>query len=125
MVNGDIRRSQATDCATMIERPETHYAKTADGRHVAFQVLGDGPLDVVLVPPGVNHLEVAWEVDAYAWVFRRLASFSRLILFDHRGTGLSDPLGLSEQPSMEGRAADVLTVLDELGSERAAVVANN
>ena len=105
--------------------PETRYAKTDDGAHVAFQVLGDGPPDLVFVMTGSSHLEFAWEIPAYDRVFRRLASFARLILFDARGSGLSDPLGLSEQLSLEGQAKDMLTVLDAAGAERAAVVANS
>jgi class 3 adenylate cyclase/alpha-beta hydrolase superfamily lysophospholipase len=104
--------------------PETRYAKTADGVHLAYQVFGDGPLDLVLVPVGGSHVELAWEVQPFARVFRRLASFSRLIRFDHRGTGMSDPLGRSEQPSLEARAADTLAVLDAVGSVRAGLVAN-
>ena len=68
---------------------------------------------------------MAWEIPAYDRVFRRLASFSRLIRFDSRGSGLSDPLGLSEQLSLEGQAKDMLAVLDAAGAERAAVVANS
>jgi class 3 adenylate cyclase len=124
MVGRDAYRSQTTDCAAVIEPPETQYAKTADGVHIAYQVVGAGPLDLVLVPLGGNHVELAWEVVAFARVFRRLASFSRLIRFDHRGTGMSDPLGLSEHPSIEARAEEMLAVLDAAGSERAVVVAN-
>jgi class 3 adenylate cyclase len=109
----------------VIEPPETLYAKTADGIHIAYQTVGNGPVDLVFVPQGTSHVELAWEVAAFVSVFRRLASFSRLILFDYRGTGLSDPLGLSEQHSLEARARDVLAVLDALGSKRAALVANN
>jgi class 3 adenylate cyclase len=68
-------------------------------------------------------VELAWEVSAFARAFQRLASFSRLIQFDFRGGGMSDPLGLSEQPSLESRAAEMLAVVDAAGSERAAVVA--
>ena len=105
--------------------PETRYAKTDDGAHIAFQVLGDGPLDLVFIAEGASNVEFAWEIPAYDRVFRRLASFGRLIRFDTRGSGLSDPLGLSEQLSLEGQAKDMLTVLDAAGAERAAVVANS
>jgi class 3 adenylate cyclase len=104
--------------------PETRYAKTDDGAHVAFQVVGDGPPDLVFLAEGASHLEVVWDIPAYQRVLRRLASFSRLIRFDTRGTGLSDPLGFNEQPSLEGQAKDLLAVLDAAGAERAAVVAN-
>jgi class 3 adenylate cyclase len=105
--------------------PETRYAKTGDGAHVAFQVLGDGPPDLVFMWEGPSNVEFAWEIPAYDRVFRRLASFGRLIRFDTRGSGLSDPLGLSEQLSLEGQATDMLTVLDAVGAERAVVVANS
>jgi class 3 adenylate cyclase len=74
---------------------------------------------------GTSHVELAWEMPSFARFFRRLASFSRLIRFDFRGQGLSDPLSLSEKPSLEGRAEDLLVTLNAAGSERAAVVAND
>ena len=108
----------------MTEPPETQYATTLGGTYVAYQVVGDGPVDLVWVPLGSNHVELGWEVAAFARVFRRLASFSRLIQLDFRGSGMCDPLGLSEQLSLEARVGDVLAVLDAVGCERAAVVAN-
>lgn len=105
--------------------PETRYAKTDDGAHIAFQVMGDGPPDLVFMAEGASHLELAWDIPAYDRVFRRLASFSRLILFDTRGSGLSDPLGLSEQPTLEEQAKDMLAVLYAAGAEQVAVVANS
>ena len=108
----------------MIEPPETRYAKTRDGAHIAYQVCGDAPLDLVLVPPGSSHLELSWDVPFFARAFRRLASFGRLIRFDHVGSGMSDPLGRAELPTLEARAAETLAVLDELGVETAALVAN-
>jgi class 3 adenylate cyclase len=119
------RAAARTSCAVVGDIPETRYAKTDDGAHVAFQVLGDGPPDLVFVAEGASNVEFAWEIPAYDRVFRRLASFGRLIRFDTRGSGLSDPLGLSEQLSLEGQAKDMLTVLDAAGAERAAVVANS
>jgi class 3 adenylate cyclase len=107
------------------EIPETRYAKTADGFHIAYQVVGDGPVDLVFLPFEGSHVELAWEVPAFARVFRRLSSFSRLIRFDMRGSGLSDPLGLTERPTLEEQAKEMLAVLDGSDSERAAVVANN
>ena len=104
--------------------PETRYAKNTDGAHVAFQVLGDGPLDLLFAAEGGSHVELEWEIPAYDRAYRRLASFSRLIRFDMRGSGLSDPVGRSEQFSLEGWAKDMLAVLDAAGVERAAVVAN-
>jgi class 3 adenylate cyclase len=104
--------------------PETRYAKTDTGAYVAFQVLGEGPPALVFTAEGASNVEFAWEIPAYERVFRRLATFGRLIRFDARGSGLSDPLGLSEQFSLEGQAKDMLTVLDAAGAERVVVVAN-
>ena len=69
--------------------PKTQYAKSGDV-HIAYQVVGDGPIDLVFVPGFVSHVEYVWEEPRVAHFLRRLASFSRLILFDKRGTGLSD-----------------------------------
>jgi class 3 adenylate cyclase/alpha-beta hydrolase superfamily lysophospholipase len=114
----------STDCPAVPELPTTRYAVTGDGAHVAYQVVGDGPLDVVFLPLGATHVELAWEIPSFAHVFWRLASFSRLIRFDMRGAGLSDPFNLSELPSLEQQAADMLAVLDASGAERPALVAN-
>jgi class 3 adenylate cyclase len=110
--------------SVVTDPPETRYAETEKGVHIAYQVLGDGPLDLMLLPQGATHLELAWELPSYARVFRRLASFSRLIRFDMRGSGLSDPFDLAELPSLEEQAAEMLAVLDVVDSEHAAVVAN-
>jgi pimeloyl-ACP methyl ester carboxylesterase len=99
--------------------PETRHAKSGD-INIAYQVVGGGPLDLVLVPAFVSHLDLDWEEPRYAHFLRRLASFSRLIRFDKRGTGLSDrPGGL---PDLETRMDDVRAVLDTVGSERAALL---
>jgi class 3 adenylate cyclase len=107
------------------DAPETRYAKTGDGVHIAYQVVGDGPLDVVFLPMAASHVELAWELPPFARVFRRLAAFSRLIHFDMRGSGMSDPFNLAELPSLEQQAAEMLAVLDAAGSESPALVANN
>src|SRR5215472_5452624 len=86
----------SANCTAVIDAPDTRYAKTADGVHLAYQVVGDRPLDVVFLPMGASHVELAWELPSFARVFRRLAAFSRLIRFDMRGSGLSDPFNLSE-----------------------------
>src|SRR3989454_5116292 len=100
--------------------PETRYAKSGDV-HIAYQVVGDGPFDLVFVPGFISHLEFVWESPEIARVLTRLASFSRLILFDKRGTGLSDRrVGL---PTLEERMDDVRAVMDAVGSERAAIFA--
>ena len=99
--------------------PETQYARSGDAS-IAYQVLGDGPLDLVVVPGFVSNLEFAWELPAYARFNERLASFSRLILFDKRGTGLSDRVG--GVPPLEVRMDDVRAVMDAAGAERAAIM---
>lgn len=109
----------------MIDLPETQYAETPDGASIAYQIFGDGPLDLMLLPGSGQHVELAWELPGFERLFRRFASFSRLIRFDHRGTGLSDPPTFGTvQPTLEERAKEMLVVLDAVGSERAAVVAN-
>ena len=102
--------------------PETRYAKARDGVSIAYQVVGEGPHDLVLVPGWVSHLEAAWDEPSLARFFERLASFSRLILFDKRGTGLSDRVPESELPTLETRMDDVRAVMDAAGSERAALI---
>jgi pimeloyl-ACP methyl ester carboxylesterase len=98
--------------------PETRYARSGDV-NIAYQVVGDGPLDLVLVPGFVSHLDIDWEEPRSAHALRRLASFARLIRFDKRGTGLSDrSVGL---PDLETRMDDVRAVMDAVGSERAAL----
>ena len=98
--------------------PTTRYAKSG-GINIAFQTVGHGPRDLVLVPGWVSNLDVFWEEPALARMLTRLASFSRLILFDKRGTGLSDRV--SDMPSLEVRMDDVRAVMDAVGSERAAL----
>jgi pimeloyl-ACP methyl ester carboxylesterase len=100
--------------------PRTRYARTADGDSIAYQVLGSGPPDLLFVPGFVSHLEMFWREPSTAHFFERLASFARLVLFDKRGTGLSDPLAGPQ--SLEDRASDMLTVMDAAGVERAALV---
>jgi len=98
--------------------PETHYARSGDV-NIAYQVSGDGPLDLVLVPGFVSHLDLDWEEPRYAHMLRRLSSFARLIRFDKRGTGLSDrSVGL---PDLETRMDDVRAVMDAVGTKRAAL----
>jgi class 3 adenylate cyclase len=99
-------------------RPETRYAQSG-GVNIAFQVVGGATRDLVLVPGWVSNIEVYWEDPALARFLMRLASFSRLILFDKRGTGLSDRV--ADMPSLEVRMDDVRAVLDAVGSERAAL----
>src|SRR5712691_4260747 len=98
--------------------PQTRYAKSGDV-NIAYQVLGQGPPDLVLIPGWVSNIEIFWEEPAVVRFFTRLASFSRLILFDKRGTGLSDRV--AEMPNLETRMDDVRAILDAVGSERAAL----
>jgi len=98
--------------------PETRYAKSGEVS-IAYQVVGTRSPDLVLVPGWVSHLEYAWEEPSYSRFLRRLASFSRLILLDRRGTGLSDRV--VDLPSLEQRMDDVRAVMDAAGSERAVV----
>jgi pimeloyl-ACP methyl ester carboxylesterase len=102
-------------------RPTTRYAKSGD-YNIAYQVVGDGPVDLVFVPGFVSHVEHAWEDPGFARLLERLASFSRLILFDKRGTGLSDRVPPHELPSLEQRMDDVRAVMDATGSKKAALL---
>jgi pimeloyl-ACP methyl ester carboxylesterase/DNA-binding winged helix-turn-helix (wHTH) protein len=103
-------------------RPKTQYATSTGGVNIAYQVIGEGPLDLVFVMGWVSHLEYSWQEPSFARFLTRLASFSRLILFDKRGTGLSDAVPLSELPTLEQRVTDVQAVMDAVGSERAALL---
>ena len=103
-------------------QPKTQYATSADGVNIAYQVIGEGPLDLVFVMGWVSHLEYFWREPSFARFLLHLTSFSRLILFDKRGTGLSDPVPVSDLPTLEQRMTDVQTVLDAVGSERAALL---
>ncbi len=103
----------------MVSEPETRYVKSADA-HIAYQVVGDGPADLIVVRGYISHVEVAWESPALASFYRRLASFCRLILFDKRGTGLSDRVPEDHLPTLEQRMDDVRAVMEAVGSERAA-----
>jgi class 3 adenylate cyclase/pimeloyl-ACP methyl ester carboxylesterase len=101
-------------------RPRTRYAKSGDVS-IAYQIAGDGPLDLIYVPGWVSHIELAWEEPSLARMLERLASFSRLILFDKRGTGLSDRVPESKLPTLEQRMDDVRAVMEAAGSEEAAI----
>jgi pimeloyl-ACP methyl ester carboxylesterase len=101
-------------------QPETRYARSGDV-NIAYQVVGEGPRDLVYVPGWVSNVEMMWEQPAMAHFLERLASFSRLILFDKRGTGLSDRVSNDKLPTLEQRMDDVRAVLETVGSERAAL----
>jgi pimeloyl-ACP methyl ester carboxylesterase len=100
-------------------QPHTQYAQSG-GVNIAYQVLGEGSRDLVYVPGWVSNIEIFWEEPALARFLTHLGSFSRLILFDKRGTGLSDPV--ADMPSLEVRMDDVRAVLDAVGSKQAALL---
>ena len=103
----------------MSEVPETRYAKTRDGIHVAYEVFGEGPFDVVFANSWCSHAEFSWSNPTIARFYERLSSFCRLVLFDKRGTGSSDPIvGV---PTMEDRTDDIRAVMDAAGIEKAAL----
>jgi class 3 adenylate cyclase len=99
-------------------QPRTQYAKSGDV-HIAYQVFGEGAVDLVFVPGFVSHIENYWDEPNFARWLRRLGNFSRVIMFDKRGTGLSDQV--SELPGMDQRMDDVRAVMDAVGIERAAI----
>lgn len=109
----------STGHAALAPPPPTHYARSGDVS-IAYQVLGDGPIDLVFVMGWVSHLDYFWQEPSFARFLRRLASFSRLILFDKRGTGMSDRV--ADLPTLEQRMDDVRAVLEAVGSRRAALL---
>jgi pimeloyl-ACP methyl ester carboxylesterase len=112
-------RLHPRDFGRVEQTHETQYAKSGDVT-VAYEVVGDGPFDLIHVPGFVSNIELAWHVPVMAEFFRHLASFSRLIQFDKRGTGMSDRnVGL---PDLETRMDDVRAVMDAAGSGRAALL---
>ena len=92
--------------------PETRYAQSGD-MNIAYQVMGDGPIDIIFVPGLTSNIEMFHELPGYTVTLRRLARFARVITFDKRGQGLSDRI--SGAPSLEQRIDDVRTVMDEIG----------
>jgi class 3 adenylate cyclase/pimeloyl-ACP methyl ester carboxylesterase len=99
--------------------PRTRYARSGDVS-IAYQVLGDGPFDVVFIPPTVSNVEIGWDVPSARTFLQGVASFSRLIHFDKRGTGMSDRV--VGAPTLETRMDDVRAVMDAVGSERASII---
>jgi pimeloyl-ACP methyl ester carboxylesterase len=104
--------------------PETRYARSGP-YNIAYQVIGDGPFDLLWIPGFVSNIELAWEEPLLAHYLTRLARFSRLILFDKRGTGLSDRVPLDALPTLEERMEDLVVVLDAVGSDRAALFSDS
>jgi class 3 adenylate cyclase/predicted alpha/beta hydrolase len=103
--------------------PVTRYADSGDGVAIAYQVVGEGPRDLVVIPGWISHLDLQWEFSPMARFLEQLARFARLILLDKRGTGLSDRQGERDIPTLEQRMEDVRAVMDAAGSERASVFA--
>lgn len=103
-----------------MKMPDTRYAKSGS-LNIAYQVVGQGPLDLLFVPGWISNVELGWEDPAIARFYDRLASFSRLILFDKRGTGLSDRVSDEHPPMLEERTDDIRAVLDAVDSRRAAI----
>jgi class 3 adenylate cyclase/predicted alpha/beta hydrolase len=101
-------------------QPSTKYARGAEG-HVAYQVLGEGPRDIVFVPEHPNNIEIMWEEPTLARFLERLATMGRVICFDKRGTGISDPVPLGAIPTIERWMDDITTVIDAVGCQRVVV----
>ena len=103
-------------------QPKTRYARLG-GDRIAYQVLGQGPPDLVLATGFFSHVDIGWEDPGVALYVRSLASFCRVIYFDRRGTGASDPVLPGPLPLWESHADEVAAIMDEVGSERAAILA--
>jgi len=101
--------------------PKVSYARSGNV-NIAYQVIGSGPMDIVFVMGWVSHLEYFWNEPSFASFLTRLSSMARLILFDKRGTGMSDPVPISELPTLDQRMADVQAVMDAAGSRRAVLM---
>src|SRR4051794_22612162 len=102
-----------------MDMPETHYARSGEVA-VAYQALGEGPVDIIWISGIISNVEYQWLEPRFAGFLERIASFSRLIRFDKRGTGLSDRVG--GVPTLEQRMDDVRAVMDDSGSERAVLL---
>ena len=102
--------------------PITRYATSSDDVAIAYQVVGDGPRDVVVIPGWISHLELQWEHPGMRRFIEGLSGFARVILMDKRGTGLSDRVAVSDLPTLEQRMEDVRAVMDAAGSERASIL---
>jgi class 3 adenylate cyclase len=105
----------------MVATPETRYARTADGIHVGYQVLGSGPVDIVFVPYDYSNIEASWDFPPFVSFVRGLSSVGRVLLFDRRGAGTSDRTWTGESATIEAQMDDIRAVMDAAGSERAFV----
>jgi pimeloyl-ACP methyl ester carboxylesterase len=111
----------AAGASAPVEAPRVNYARSGNV-NIAYQVVGNGPVDIVFVMGWVSHLEYFWNEPSFASFLTRLSAMSRLILFDKRGTGLSDPVPISELPTLDQRIDDVQCVMDAVGSRRAVLM---
>jgi pimeloyl-ACP methyl ester carboxylesterase len=103
-----------------VDRPEIHYARSSGNVYIGYQAFGSGPFDLVVVPGALSNIDYGWEFESWRNYYGALASIARVLLFDKRGTGISDPvLGA---PTLEERMDDVRAVMDAVGSERAALI---
>lgn len=102
-----------------VEAPRTHYARS-DDLQIAYQTVGEGPLDIILIPPYLSNIEMFWELPSFSQLFGRLSSFARLILFDRRGSGMSD--GITGATPLEETIDDVQAVIDASGAEQPALM---
>src|SRR5262249_50311335 len=100
-----------------MDMPETRYARSGDVS-IAYQVVGDGPFDVVIVPSAVSHVELQWEAAGWAALLRGIAEQARVLVFDKRGTGMSDRMAAA--PTLEERSDDIRAGMDAAGAQRAA-----
>jgi class 3 adenylate cyclase len=105
----------------MTEAPQTRFVRNGDV-HLAYQIVGTGPIDLLFIDTWVHHVDLVWDIPDFARLLRRLSSFARLIQFDRRGTGLSDPVPVDALPDLETQVDDVIAVLDAAESERPAVL---
>src|SRR5262245_37106908 len=102
--------------------PDVHYAKTPEGVHIAYIVVGDGPIDLVFAGWGYSNIEYAWRIPNQRAFLQKIGSVGRLIYLDRRGMGLSDRIGGGELPTLENQMGDVHSVMDAVGSDRAALL---
>src|SRR3954451_9507718 len=109
--------------SVLADPPTTQYATSGDDVAIAYQVVGEGPRDLLVIPGWVSHLELQWEHPAMRRFIEGLSGFARVILMDKRGTGLSDRVAVSALPTLEQRVDDVRAVMDDAGSERASIFA--
>jgi pimeloyl-ACP methyl ester carboxylesterase len=102
--------------------PDLHYARTPEGVHIAYLVIGEGPIDVVYPGWGYSNIEYSWRIPNQRGFLQKISSIGRLIYFDPRGMGLSDKIGSGQLPTLESQMGDILSVMDAVGSDRAALL---